>query len=539
MAFATTGFTKTTLASWLLCLLTIPSTLAQQRPAPPPGQPRPADPAPPVSALDEELRELISNLSLEPIDPASLALPNINDPVAQLGKRLFFAKNLGGEGSVACVSCHHPALGGGDGLSLSVGVDAVDMFDHSSSDLLGQGRFQGEQEHNLPLVPRNAPTVFNLGLQERNMFWDGRIERLPDGTISTPDSGAGQPDTNLAQDATLASAQARFPVTSVEEMRGEFLPGIDNQTLREALSERFDNSLPDFFSQWPLAFERAYGDQEVSVDRISHALGEYQRSMLFVNNPWQAYLRGDNKAISDSQKRGALLFFRFGSQGGASCLACHNGDTLSDGRFHLVAFPQIGNGKVEIDGLAADNGREAITGNEADQYLFRTPSLLNVSETGPYGHAGAYRRLEDVVRHYTGPGAAIDKLFAAKEGQPFMPENGEQVPFCKLPQIQDILQKTGQSCDALYPDAYASSVAAAERLEKARTGDAQSSSFLLFDTSLDDQQIKDLAAFLRAQTDPCVKDRRCLTPWIVEPKDRVAFPDDNPLIGHDRRGRAL
>lgn len=539
MRLATTGCTHITLASWLVCLLTMPCTLAQQHPTPPLGEPRPAGPIQAVSALDQELRDLIDGLHIAPIDPTPLALPDIKDPLAQLGKQLFFAGHLGGEGSVACVSCHHPVLGGADRLSLSVGVDAVDIFDHASPELLGQGRFQGNQPLNLPQVSRNAPTVFNLGLQQSRLFWDGRIERLADGSISTPDSGFGQADTSLPQDATLASAQARFPLTSEQEMRGDFLPGIDNHSLREALAKRFDNSLQDYFSLWPLAFERAYGDPAVTVDRITHAIGEYQRSMLFINNPWQAYLRGDNRAISDAQKRGALLFFRFGSQGGAGCVACHNGDTLSDGRFHLVAFPQMGNGNTKIDGLSADTGREAISGDQADRFLFRTPSLLNIAETAPYGHAGVYQRLEDVIRHYTGPAAAVDKLFAVENGTPFTPAKGESVPFCSLVQIRDIMRKTGQPCDTLYPEAYASSRAVVERLAQARANDVRANAFLLFDAALTEQQIQDLAAFLRAQTDPCVKDRQCLSPWIVAPKDRMTFPDDNPLIGHDRRGHPL
>ena len=56
-------------------------------------------------------------------DPTSnRILPSINDPKAQLGKKLFFTKGLGGDQDTACASCHHPVLGGGDRLSLSIGV---------------------------------------------------------------------------------------------------------------------------------------------------------------------------------------------------------------------------------------------------------------------------------------------------------------------------------------------------------------------------------------------------------------------------------
>ena len=58
-------------------------------------------------------------------------------------KNYFLQKNLGVEQSVACVSCHHPMLGGGDDVSLSVGVSAVNEIDQSSHDLLGHGKFNG------------------------------------------------------------------------------------------------------------------------------------------------------------------------------------------------------------------------------------------------------------------------------------------------------------------------------------------------------------------------------------------------------------
>jgi cytochrome c peroxidase len=473
----------------------------------------------------------------------NFSLPNISEPKAQLGKKLFFAKNLGGEESAACVSCHHPTLGGGDDLSLPVGVAAVDEFNISSHNLLGSGRFNGISNTNLPAVPRNSPTVFNLGLNTDSLFWDGRVETQRGGAIITPDSnmndnGRRLPDENLPQNTTLAAAQARFPITSVQEMRGEFLPDVDNQSLRTQLTQRFDNSDDNYQSTWPIDFELAYGDAEVTFDRIADALGEYERSMVFVNNPWQAYLGGDSAALTSQQKAGAWLFFSSKQEGGAGCSACHNGPTLSSRRNRLTAYPQFGPGKGNTSDTATshDFGRENVSQNEEDRYHFRVPTLLNVAVTAPYGHAGAYQTLEEVVNHYNNPRQAINRLFAAQGNQAFI--NGV-APFCQLPQVADLMQKNNQSCEALYPDAYANSIATVEHLEQARNGDVKARSPLRRSPRLSDEMVVQIVGFLNALTDPCIENRDCLSPWIIDEMNEANFPDNNPLIGIDRESNAL
>jgi cytochrome c peroxidase len=70
--------------------------------------------------IDDNLRVIINNLELTGNPAASRLIPSIDAPLPQLGKKLFFTKSLGGDFDSACVTCHHPFLGGGDNLSLSV-----------------------------------------------------------------------------------------------------------------------------------------------------------------------------------------------------------------------------------------------------------------------------------------------------------------------------------------------------------------------------------------------------------------------------------
>jgi len=524
------------------------------RPNPPPvpnppnrpntPQPEPNTPQnPPPTDSDTQLQAVITQQNIIAIDNTNFSLPDINSAKAQLGKQLFFAKNLGGEQSAACVSCHHPVLGGGDNLSLSIGVKAVDRKNNASHDLLGLGRFNGNNTDNnqnsLPSVGRNSPTVFNIALLDRSLFWDGRVERTPNGQITTPDSvldqnGRRRPDANLAPNTTLAAAQARFPVTAVNEMRGEFLTSSENQALRASLAERFSSQ----DNTWLAAFNQVFNDADISFDNIADAIGEYERSMLFANSPWNNYLKGDLNALTDQQKAGAVLFFTSRQQGGANCVACHNGPTFSDQRAHLVAFPQFGAGAGNESNTTTsqDFGRENVTSDPADRFHFRTPSLLNVAVTAPYGHSGAFQTLEEVVSHYANPRRSIDRLFAARGNVPFV--NG-LAPLCRLPQLVTLQEKNNSLCEDIFPDAYQNSIDVVTQLENARAGQVVARAPLVTNIRLSPTQVGQVADFLRALTDPCVTNRDCLTPWIIDGNNVASFPDNLPLIAHDKEGNEL
>lgn len=472
------------------------------------------------SATDTELRELIAQNNLTGDPTTNRTLPAITDPLAQLGMKLFFSKSLGGDMDSACVTCHHPVLGGGDDLVLPVGVGSV------NEDLLGPGREMASGE--LPPVPRNAPTVFNVGLWDSSLFHDSRVESLgkePDANgavsqIRTPDSAFGTADENAG--ANLAAAQARFPVTSAEEMKGHsFEAGGDNQAVRDHLAARigdYGEGVDELTTnEWLAEFQQAMnsGDDAetlITFDNIANAIGEYERSMVFVDNPWKAYVEGDNTALTEQQKQGAILFLTSVDNGGGGCINCHSGDFFTDELHHTIGFPQIGPGKG--DGNNDDFGRERETGNSDDRYRFRTPSLLNVAVTGPYGHAGAYENLNDVVSHYNNPQGQVNDFFNDDE-------------LCDSDQFESI-----NNCDIddLYPDARANTNLALDKLQDERNAGTS----LFPPTNLNQQERQQLVAFLNALTDPCVEDRNCIGQWIPDINDDG--PDGNQLNAVDENG---
>lgn len=361
----------------------------------------------PAVSYDEQLQALIAAQHIEPLAP----IPAQPAAWVALGRSLYFDNILSGNKDVSCATCHLPAVGTGDGLPLSIGTGGVNGLGPARE--LGNGR---------SLVPRNAPDVFNRGASEwQTMFWDGRVLSSVRGYYQTP-AGEELPG-GLS---SLLAAQAMFPVTAADEMRG--LPGdvtvtgeanelaiIDEgewQTMWQGLMARL-LAVPEYVA----LFAAAYPDvpvSELGFQHAANAIAAFEaEAFACLENGWYAYLNGDLAAISEDAKKGALLFY-----GEAGCAACHSGPLFTDQQYHNIAAPQIGPGKGK--GAPLDNGRFETTGRPADQFAFRTPSLLNVTATGPWLHNGAYRDLRAVLTHHQNPEAALRNYDPAAHLPEFM-----------------------------------------------------------------------------------------------------------------------
>jgi cytochrome c peroxidase len=136
-------------------------------------------------------------------------------------------------------------------------------------------------------------------------------------------------------------------------------------------------------------------------------------------------------------------------------------------------------------------------------YAFRTPSLLNVAETGPWGHAGAYTTLEAVIRHHLNPQAAFDTY--------------------DINQLEASIRDSGQTDNMQFNTQNALDKLAENRLTGA-------GNYPIQNISLTDEQVGYLVEFLKTLTDPCVTDRSCLAPWIPDSTDD---PDGLRLIAVD------
>ena len=321
-----------------------------------------------------------------------------------LGRLLFFDKLLSGNQDIACATCHHPLLGSGDGLSLSLGAGA---------DGLGPMRRPNTVSQR---VPRNAPPLYNLGAREFTaLFHDGRLQIDPSqpGGLSHPEAVLLPPGLD-----NILAAQAMLSVISVLEMAGDAganpisaavladrLAGPDGAWDRLAQRLRAnDNYVALFRSAFPVLNSAA----DIQFSHAANALAAFIASAFrCTGSLFDQVVRGDKSRLYQKALDGAALFY-----GKAGCGNCHSGPLQTDHQFHAIGLPQIGPGRGDnqpdyFDGLD-DFGREQVTGNSDDRFRFRTPSLRNVTLTGPWGHDGAYNDLEQMVRHHLDPINALE-----------------------------------------------------------------------------------------------------------------------------------
>jgi len=207
---------------------------------------------------------------------------------------------------------------------------------------------------------RNAPSTYHAAGQFVQ-FWDGR-------------------------ELTI-EAQARGPIENPLEMG--MAPGQAVAILTEIDGYR-------------VAFAAAFPGEAspITVDHIGRAIGAFERGLITPSR-WDRYIAGDTSALTPVEKEGAKVFANLG------CLVCHTGPYIGGSMFEKVGtrapWPTQG-----------DRGRRDVTGNPADDMMFKVPSLRNVAETAPYFHDGSAATLEQAVRmmarHQLGIDLADDEV---------------------------------------------------------------------------------------------------------------------------------
>ncbi len=337
---------------------------------------------------------------------------------ARLGQLLFYDPILSGNREVSCATCHHPAFGTSDGLSLGIGDGGRGL----GPDRIVDARNPPEQR-----IPRNAPALFNLSAYEFTvLFHDGRTEVDPDrpGGLRTPldaDMVAGF--------ASLLSAQTMFPVLSPDEMAGHYSENDVSTAVRQGrltgqggawdIIARRVAAIPQYADAFKGAYDHIETADAITFADVSNAIAAF---MAFEwrsdQSPFDAMLRGE-RVLPQPAAEGMALFY-----GKAGCDACHGGPFLTDHDFHVTGVPQLGPGKAaRFETHARDEGRFRVTGDPADRYAFRTPSLRNVALTAPYGHSGAYAELRGFVEAHVDPVTALENYVLSEAVLPIMDVN--------------------------------------------------------------------------------------------------------------------
>ena len=166
---------------------------------------------------------------------------------------------------------------------------------------------------------------------------------------------------------------------------------------------------------YPVLFEIAFGDSDVTSERISLALANFVRSISSFNSPYDQGLAAANgdpmrpfPNFSAEENRGKTLFFAPPQAGGAGCAGCHlappQGGRPAPGtpRPTSIFFVNGGSntGLTNGRGPNEDLGIGAVTGRIQDQGKFKSPSLRQVGLTAPYMHDGSIATLRGVIDHY-------------------------------------------------------------------------------------------------------------------------------------------
>lgn len=240
---------------------------------------------------------------------------------------------------------------------------------------------------------RNSPTVYNAA-GHVSQFWDGR-----------------EPD---------VEAQAKGPVTNPVEM-----------ALKDAkAAEATLRSIPGYVEAFKKAFPEA--KEPVTFDNMALAIGAFERKLV-TPAPWDAFVKGDAKALTKEQKAGFVTFTKVG------CPTCHLSNLFGGNIFQKL-------GLLKPWPNDKDKGRFEVTKKDEDKMMFKVPSLRNIEKTGPYFHDGSEKDLGNAIKlmakHQlakeltdaqvtsikTFLGALTGKLPTDYIKEPKLPESGKKTP---------------------------------------------------------------------------------------------------------------
>lgn len=312
----------------------------------------------------------------------------INHQLADLGRLLWFDTITGLNNDNSCAGCHSPTNGFGDTQSIAIGID--------NNGVVGPGRTG-------PRNMRRAPMVINTAFFPK-LMWNTRFAALSSDPFNNSEGFQFPPPEALALSSQphLLVAQAFIPPTERTEAAGFAVPG-DNDALRAAVLNRLNRS-PAYRKLFRESFAEVKAGAPITFDMFGQAIAEFEFTLTFANAPIDRFARGERDALTEQEKRGALLFF-----GPARCVVCHSvagqsNEMFSDFQDHAIGVPQIApaatNNTFDGPGINEDYGREQITGDPQDRYRFRTSPLRNVAVQPAFMHNGAFTRLEDAIRHH-------------------------------------------------------------------------------------------------------------------------------------------
>ena len=259
----------------------------------------------------------------------------------ELGRRLFYGTRLSVNGKESCATCHKQELAFTDGRALALGATG--------------------EEH-----PRSSMSLVNVAYGAA-LTWSN-------------------PNLKTLEQQALVPMYGEHPRELGLHMADDFPAKLRGLSIYADL------------------FLRAFpGDQDpFTLQNAVKAIASFERSIISADSPYDRYhYHGDDQAVSESAKRGEILFF---SQP-LSCFRCHGGFNFTDAsEFHNTGLYNIAG---DLSFPAPNLGIYEFTKAPADVGKFKAPSLRNIAVTAPYMHDGSIPTLEGVLEHYAAGGRTI------------------------------------------------------------------------------------------------------------------------------------
>lgn len=344
---------------------------------------------------DQMLKDALTNASngqgesffLLPLDGQYDLIPQdplnpITHAKVQLGRMLYHETGIAinpmfseGMNDMSCASCHHAQGGFAANLRQGIGEGGVGFG------AAGEGR-QADPNYPLEMIDVQqikSPTVLNSAYQ-KVMLWNGQF-------------GATGPNTGT---------EALWPDNTPIFNNHFGHEGVETQAIaglgvhRMDVNDEICTTYNEYEQLFDICFPEFLPSTRYSKRTAGLAIAAYERTLLANEAPFQRWLRGERTAMSDSEKRGAVLFF-----GKAECSNCHNGPALNSMSFHALGMDDLLGADVIGSNPAANEhlGRGGFTQDPADLYKFKTPQLYNLKDSPFYGHGGTFSSVREVIEY--------------------------------------------------------------------------------------------------------------------------------------------
>jgi cytochrome c peroxidase len=309
-----------------------------------------------------------------------------NNPITAqkvaLGKFLFHETAIGltpmneaGSGTHSCASCHHAWGGFQANLQQGIGEGGIGFG------VAGEARTYNPAypDNQIDVQPLRTPSAMNSAYQIVQL-WNGQFG------ATGPNTGT---DALWTNGTPIWNNHFGYEGVETQAIAGMGVHRLD-------IGQDFCHMYAEYEALFDICFPNWPVEERYSRITAGLAIAAYERTLLANKSPWQEYLRGDRTALTESEKRGAILFM-----GKAECVNCHNGPALNSMSFHALGMNDMeGNGTLNSSSeLAANKGRGSFTQNAADNYKFKTPQLYNLKDSPFYGHGGTFTSLRDVITY--------------------------------------------------------------------------------------------------------------------------------------------